>query len=340
MELKSYKFSALKFIQSLLVSFSVVFSLQTSANTDVHVIELLEKMSSAFMHADYDGVFVYSQGNDVKTLRIIHKIKDGIEKERLIHLDGERFELIRNGDQTYCVLSEEIDAKVEHRVPPSSFAQSFISDLTELKKNYHITKRSQYRFLGRDVVKIIISPKTEDRYSYHLWIDRVSGILLKSLLNDTNGKELERFQFSSLDIGMPVPDYLFMIEDRDRVKVIEIPSEKTANKKFKNGGWKVNEIPDGFTSIMTDQMDMTLPFMGSLQYMKAYTDGLFSFSVLIEKINPSSSGEGMSVMGATTVMSRRFSDMGDIYSITLVGEIPLAMVERVLASVVKLKPKQ
>lgn len=297
--------------------------------------DILARMSNAFENASYDGVFVYSQGQDVKTLRVIHKVKDGVEKERLIHLDGNRFELLRDGEKLSCVLPKTADGPVEHKVPPSSFAQSFTSNIPELKKNYYIREDRKQRFLGRETVRLSILPKQADRYSYQLWIDKTSGLMLKSVLKNLSGDELERFQFSSLEIGKPIPDYLFMVEDLSQVKVVNIPKKTPARKRLENKGWRVDWIPGGFSSVMNDEIEMTSPVMGALEYMKAYSDGLFSFSVLVEKIESSTDGDGLTTVGATTVMRRKFTDLNNHYRVTVVGEIPVATVKRILTSVVQ-----
>lgn len=322
-------------VRIILVAVMGILPCSAMAESHVGTVQTLERMSNAFKNSSYDGVFIYSQGADVKTLRVIHKVKNGIEKERLIHLDGKRFELIRDGEMLSCVVPKTSDGPVEHKVPPSSFAQSFVSNVSELKKNYHIVEERQHRFLDRSVIQLSISPKINDRFSYQLWIDETSGILLKSVLQNIAGNEIERFQFSSLEIGNPIPDYLFMIENMNKARVVNIAKTSSAKVRTKNKGWRVGWIPNGFHSIMNDEMEVAPPFMGKLEYMKAYSDGLFSFSILVEKIENFAAGESSSTVGATTVMSRKFTDLKNNYSITLVGELPANTVKRILASVVQ-----
>ncbi|MBV1916033.1 MAG: MucB/RseB C-terminal domain-containing protein [Pseudomonadales bacterium] len=306
----------------------------TEANKDTGSL-LLEGMSSAFKTTQYDGIFIYAQGPDVQTLRIIHKVENGNEKERLIHLDGIRFELIRDKEGVICVLPNDMDGTVEHGIPPVSFAQSFFNNIIELKKNYHVKEMPQRRLLGRDIVQVSISPKSGDRYGYQLWFDKTSGLLLKSLLHDVDKNTLERFQFSSLEIGGAIPDYLFMIENPDQVRVVHIPKELASTGEIKNSGWHLSWIPTGFYSIMNDTMPMTSVLSGKLEHMQTYSDGLFSFSIFVEKIADSNLEEMHSKKGATTVISRRISDLENYYSITMVGELPLPVGRRIVNSVYK-----
>lgn len=298
----------------------------------------LEGMSNAFKTTQYDGVFIYAQGADIQTLRIIHKIENGSEKERLIHLDGIRFELIRDHNDVICVLPNDMEGNVEHGIPPASFAQSFVNNITELKKNYRIKEQHQRRVLGRNASHVSISPKTDDRYSYQLWFDKTSGLLLKSLLRDTDGKILERFQFSSLEIGNTMPDYLFMIENPDQVRIVHVPRELPSTEGIvNNNNWLVTWLPSGFYSVMNDSMPMASALVGKLEYMQTYSDGLFSFSVFVEKIPDSTLEEVHSKKGATTIISRKISDLENYYSITLVGELPLSVARRIVRGTQKQK---
>ena len=298
----------------------------------------LEGMSSAFKTTQYDGVFIYAQGADVQTLRIIHKVESGSEKERLIHLDGIRFELIRDNNDVICVLPNDMEGSVEHGIPPASFAQSFVNNITELKKNYRIKEQHQQRVLGRNASHVSIFPKTDDRYSYQLWFDKTSGLLLKSLLRDIDGKILERFQFSSLEIGSTMPDYLFTIENPDQVRIVHIPRELPSTAgTINNNNWLVAWLPSGFYSVMNDSTPMASALVGKLEYMQTYSDGLFSFSVFVEKIPDSTLGEMHSKKGATTIISRKISDLENYYSITLVGELPLTVARRIVSSTQKQK---
>ena len=53
-------------------------------------LEWLDTMNRAFRTLDYDGVFSYQSGTELTTLRVVHVVIDGIEHERLVHLDGAR----------------------------------------------------------------------------------------------------------------------------------------------------------------------------------------------------------------------------------------------------------
>ena len=49
----------------------------------------LDGMNAAFAELDYDGVFSYYSGIEMSTLQVTHVVQDGVQRERLVHLNGE-----------------------------------------------------------------------------------------------------------------------------------------------------------------------------------------------------------------------------------------------------------
>ena len=72
----------------------------------------LKRMSNAFATQNYDGVFVYVHGRSMDTLRIIHRVADGVERERIVRLDGPQQEIIRQNNKVTCVHGSDRVASV------------------------------------------------------------------------------------------------------------------------------------------------------------------------------------------------------------------------------------
>ncbi|GIT40107.1 MAG: hypothetical protein Ct9H300mP8_13030 [Gammaproteobacteria bacterium] len=66
----------------------LVLSAVLAGAAERSALEWLDTMNRAFRTLDYDGVFSYQSGTDLTTLRVVHVVIDGIEHERLVHLDG------------------------------------------------------------------------------------------------------------------------------------------------------------------------------------------------------------------------------------------------------------
>ena len=86
----------------------------------------LDGMNAAFAETDYDGVFSYYNGIELSTLRVTHLVQDGVQRERLIHLNGEPREIIRHGDEVACILQPGDEMlELESSIPSGPFARAF-----------------------------------------------------------------------------------------------------------------------------------------------------------------------------------------------------------------------
>jgi len=101
-----------KFICLLLISlYSAVLSLfpaiVVAEESNTTAQELINRMSHAARDLNYDGTFIYRRGQQIDTMRLIHKIgKDG-EIERLVSLTGSAREVIRNKNSVTCIFPDD-----------------------------------------------------------------------------------------------------------------------------------------------------------------------------------------------------------------------------------------
>src|SRR5690554_7582889 len=69
---------------------------EAGATTD-SAITWLERMGPALNMTSYRGVFVYARGDQVHSMRIAHRYRDGRVEERLVMQDGGSGEFVRKG---------------------------------------------------------------------------------------------------------------------------------------------------------------------------------------------------------------------------------------------------
>ena len=55
----------------------------------------LDRMGTALREQNYEGTFTYMRGSQFETVKIMHQFNDGQERERLLNLNGEPREVIR-----------------------------------------------------------------------------------------------------------------------------------------------------------------------------------------------------------------------------------------------------
>ena len=77
----------------------------------------LSRMQTALRGSDYTGEFSFYRDGELNSLSITHGRVDGELRERLVHLNGPRRVILRNGDQVSCLLSGRPDAESPRTCP-------------------------------------------------------------------------------------------------------------------------------------------------------------------------------------------------------------------------------
>lgn len=285
------------------------------------VDELLQKASKSLQQKNYRGRFTYEFGSTLETLEIVHAVKDGVEYERISHLNGAKREFIRSGRDKNCV-------------SPGGFLMrggliSAGGDAISLSQNYHFYIRGDDRIAGRDASVVQAVPKDQYRYGLTVAIDKSSGLPLMSMITSERQNALERFQFVQLTVGEPIDEQLlapiedqFTTLDSDAVSCGELPEPKTQ--------WVATWLPTGFVLSHASQDEKG--------YALTYTDGLASFTLYISAMGaPQTNKHGIARRGATTALMDAVDHPEGAMSVVLVGEIPTQTAQQVVSSVRKVK---
>lgn len=280
----------------------------------------LQKMGNALEKENYQGIFTYMRGHQFDTVRVIHRYKNGKESERLLHLNGERREVIREDGKLICKHPKSAHVDLEHELLMGPFTHSFNENLAAYQNLYRFSLHGDDRIADRPAIKVGITPRYDDRYGYRLWLDKETGLLLQSHLVN-QGRVLEVFQFSQVEIGQPVKDEALQTAlSSDAVThplTAAVPEKTTPDEK---PNWRVSWVPDGFKAVRMPESNRLL-----------FTDGLATFSVFIDKNSPADLPELTAHMGGTVVISKKLK--GSEQHITVVGEVPTHTAKRVAESV-------
>lgn len=327
---------------------------EASAQRQTQAHELLDKMSHAQRELDYSGVFTYEFGSHLESLKIVHAVRDQVEHERLLHLDGEPREILRKGHEIDCIHGGARKVRLDHSIPAGMFAQRYSQHGNDFAEIYDLRIIGMDRVADRLVYKVAISPRDSYRYGHMLYIDKQSHLLLKSIIYDSKGDVLERFQFSSIDVGQAIADaeldpstdnyvltrhYPDEAVDSGADATHEVPasSEKASSTKQTPWTWEVVWVPDGFAMTGRDvrRQGISEPSnqrTASLETLM-YTDGLSAFSVFLESGEDLPQGSGEAHQGATVAFSRDLMLNGQRFLLTVVGEVPYLTAEKVASSV-------
>ncbi|MEC7378254.1 MAG: MucB/RseB C-terminal domain-containing protein [Pseudomonadota bacterium] len=303
----------------------VVFAVPVVAD-EQKAAEWLKRLGPALNMTSYQGVFVYARGDNVHSMQIAHRYQDGVVEERLVLQDGGSGEIVRKGMNVVCVLPERGRVKLDQVIPSGPFAEAFTSQLVPVSRWYRAEMKGEDRVAGYDVVSVALSARDGYRYSHRLWLEKSTGLLVKSQVRNGDGEVLEHFQFTSLNIGNDIPDSEFEIrtEGREIATTLE-SSVPEASEIGQMDGWHLGWRPDGF-------MPAAAPRSGKGQAV-AFSDGLAAFSVFVEPAGSVDMPTGASLIGATTVYMHQVESGGSAFLVTVVGELPPHTARQVAESV-------
>jgi len=313
---------------TLLGTFAV---LQTSpvalAEPEIQSIQTLVANMSRVSHTlNYQGSFTFEHQHSygLQTFRVAHWVEDGIEYERLQYLSGPEREIVRNGQVLDCLPPG--DQLLQGRLHQIGSRMAVLDDL------YQFQVRSVERVAGRLATVLQIVPRDVYRYGFVLSIDQETGLILKSLTVDTNGRSLERYQFVELDLNPNIEEIKRSPLARHQ-RVAKTPlTECNKTETGQPENWRVRWVPAGFAFSGQQRVD-------NVRDMLMYTDGLTTFSVFVEATD-APPPEGIGQRGATVFFMNKIVQDDQVYRVTVVGEIPAVAAEQIALGIEPLTPAQ
>jgi sigma-E factor negative regulatory protein RseB len=313
------------------LAFAGVCHAQTPAPAPADALALLRKIYQATEKLSYSGTFVYQQGERTETSRIDRVSGPGGDIERLEVLDGMPREIVRTRDTVRCYIPESQTVKVERRIDQRAFPGMLPEQVTDLARNYTITRGERLRIAGYDCDAVVLTPRDNLRYGYMLWADVNSGMLLKARTFNRKGDTVEQFTFAQLAIGH-VP--------RERVRIKNaaqnwrVEDAAVAPADLARAGWKLGSELPGFRKVteVTRKLGETRP-VGQM----VYSDGMVAVSVFIEPLagRAETVRPGLSSLGAFHIYTREVAN----HIVTVVGEAPAVSVQRMANQVEFRRPQ-
>ncbi len=293
----------------------------------------LQAVQDAARRQSFSGTVIYQRGEEVHASRVV-QLFDGVEsRERVLTLDGQQREFIRNGDEVQCLYPQIKHVVIEHGGARSfpSFAQPLPTDVLS---HYELRRRGTERVANRqcDVAELV--PRDHLRYGYRLCVEPTSGLLFKAQTLNEHGAILEQIAFTDVHVGEPVdPAQLRPSWPTTGWTVDRQQSQAT---ELRQQGWSVTP-PDGFhrlAEVMRRLIGAGDPAPRSA-LQAVYSDGLATVSVFIEPAAPLLAEPAEAQRrGPVTAISRKVGDA----RVTVVGEVPPATAQSFAESVVHSPP--
>ncbi len=301
----------------------------------------VNSMSKQAKSLSFKGFFTYERGFQSTSYEYIHQSieSDGAysERQRLVFLDGEPQEIVNDqGDIKFL----NIKAKQSHSLSRSEAQKIFNvrKDFTHVWELYSARFLEDSRMAGRYVKRIYLKPKDEYRYAYLFAVDQQTGLMLKMMVLTQEGKVLERLRYVTIEYGDVEDEDIFSSGEsfelvERKLHRIENPAnagaallaERSVAEVDISMGW----LPAGFMQNVSSESEK------KQTSIKTFSDGLSSFSVIVEDVteNSSLSENGFSwENGGTSIATRHVSLDGKPYSLTVIGELPLSAITKIAES--------
>ena len=291
-------------------------------------MEWVQRMSDAMRSLNYQGDFVYMENNRLEGMQISHYKDEQGEKERLLSLNGEAREVIRDNQNLTCIWPSSRKVIVD-LARKNSFSPIFIpDDIARLEKFYEMKLVGKDRVANMDAVVVHIDPRDQYRYGMKFWINEANGLMMKSSLLDENEQVIEEVMFTRLELfegdNKPFIDTMPPIDDN--FTLVRYHSGDSSKIFAADNAWQLTGTPGGFWR--ESVVRRKIPDSDLFVQQMVYTDGLASLSIFIEK-KTDLTQSGVSSMGAVNAFIRILDD----YSITAIGEVPAITVRKLAESV-------
>ena len=248
-------------------------------------------------------------------------------RERLVSLNGEAREILRDNNNFTCVWPSSRQVVVDQSNKSVTSPIRVPDDVARLSHYYKFALSGKDRIADHAAVIVSISPVDEYRYGMKVWISEENGLLLQSVLEGEQGQPIEQIMFTELSL-LPYEDashYSVLPKIDSSYTLIRAHNGEQNMTLQADARWQLQQLPAGFRVESSFRKKMT----DSEDYIQhiIITDGMASVSVFIERTSEQSlSGE--SSMGAVNAYGLRLNE----FSVIAIGEVPAITVKQLAES--------
>ena len=287
----------------------------------------LVKMNKAIRSMDYAGTYIHISQGQIETMQIVHAVDENSERERLLSLNGEAREILRDGDRVTCILPADRFVVVGQLKPGFGLPALIPDNIPQLGKVYDMQLIGEDRIAGHSSVILSIQPKDKMRYGYRIWLEEEHGMLLRSDILNAEGQVMEQMMFTEISFESPVLATMLQPTVPHQGFVTIESSEYHGSVVSGKSTWILRGIPKGFK--VTSQAHKRMPMNQFDVEHIVLSDGLATISVYIEKSPGENALQGPSSIGGVNAYGRSVYN----HQITVMGEAPKETVKQIAHSI-------
>jgi sigma-E factor negative regulatory protein RseB len=320
-----------------------------SANIDVSDPKAwIDWMNDESNQVEMDGYFSYQRGSHTSSYHYIRQIVDNTERQRLIFLDGEEQELIcESGILRWLHLKNGESKPMQGSAVRSLF--NIPKDFADVWQFYDALFLKDTRIAGREAKLVKLKPKDDNRFPFVFAIDKQQGVMLEMQITSDSSDVFERFRYISINFDdVTSSQFEHGLKNYTADALVVYPGEQYSPAKAKllyqsklshNAHLSLAWLPQGF--VEKTQLNPV-----SSASSRTFSDGLSSFSVFVEtladldpSVDDTDSEDGdqksISTFSNGTAFSARYMKSAEgNFQVTVVGELPLATVEKISSQLV------
>jgi sigma-E factor negative regulatory protein RseB len=320
---------------------------------------LIRRIQDAANRHSFSGTFVVSAGGAMTSLRITH-ISDGHNQiERVETLDGQMRQVYRHNDLVHVLWPLSHAATIEHRDLGLGYPAVLQAGSAARLDMYELQGAGLDRVAGLEAEVLQLRPRDAHRYGQRLWLERQTGLLLRTDILGPQGELIESAGFSELKWGARSQSQTqaqsqTLLAEMHRLKGYRIERPKLTHTELEREGWTLRTPVAGFRvlhtyahppglpshaahapdAVRTTSVEAPNPQGGVLQAV--FSDGLTTVSLFIERYDASrhQRESPAASQGATQAIGQRNGD----WWITAVGDVPRATLRQFAAQIERRKP--
>lgn len=286
---------------------------------------ILEKSAFAARELNYEGQFIYINGDQNRTVEIKHMNYGGREVTRNIVLDANRREVYSKGGDVVIFQTNNDHVTIKKRRGKNLFPAMLPTNLSLIKANYSAHAAGTEYVAGREAHVVELMPIDAYRYRYKVWADIKFGLILKMTLLNASDKTLEQIYFKQLSM-LNTQNLNWFEPKMDMTK--SYVTEANAPIKRVESDWVLTSLPAGYKKV--DHIQRAVPSKGTTVDQLIFSDGIASVSVFIEPlIKGQRPKKGHMLMGSTNMCAH----VVDGHQVVVVGEVPEKTVQSIAQAV-------
>jgi len=286
-------------------------------------VDWLRRMHAASRQRTYVGTFVVSAATgNLSSSRIWHVADGDVLMERIEALSGAPRSTFRRNDHVMTFFPEDKVVKSEKRENLDFFPNLPGAPDSAIGDFYDARALGKGRVAGFDADVLQLAPRDGLRFGYRVWSERRSGLVVALQTVDGDGRVVEQSAFSELQFEAPVKTQA-LAQMMGNTAGYRVEASSLEHTTAAAEGWSLREPVPGFKPVNCYRRALDGEAKPERTMQWTFTDGLASVSLFVEPYDAQRQPrEALMALGATYTLTRRLSDKGGDWWLTIVGEVP------------------